>query len=222
MLLDIRVLVPLSVIMALLLVSSADGADASSTPLYLSDLEAEVLREMNLARAQPQLYAQVLERRRQYYQGNRFERPGEIALITNEGVSAVDEAIEFLRQVKPVAVLSPSMGISSAARDHVQDQGPSGGTSHQGTDGSRMSDRFNRYGRWSGKIGENISYGRFDAREVVVQLIVDDGVKDRGHRQNLFDPEFRVVGVACGEHSAYEAMCVTAFASAYDEATSTP
>jgi len=222
MLLETRVLILLGVIMTLSLMPSACGADAGSVPLYLSDLEAEVLREMNLARTQPGLYAQVLERRRQYYQGNRFERPGEIALITNEGLSAVDEAIEFLRRVQPLEVLSPSRGMSRTAKDHVQDQGPSGATSHSGTDGSRMVDRFNRYGRWHGKIGENISYGSSDARDVVVQLLVDDGVPSRGHRKNIFDPEFRVAGVACGGHSEYGAMCVTTFASTYDDFPDNP
>ncbi len=85
-----------------------------------------------------------------------------------------------------------------------------------------MCDRANRYGKWSGKIGENISYGRSDARDVVIQLIVDDGLTDRGHRGNIFDPQFRVVGVACGEHSKYRAMCVTTFAAGYDEANGAP
>ena len=85
-----------------------------------------------------------------------------------------------------------------------------------------MCDRANRHGRWTGKIGENISYGRSDARDVVVQLIVDDSLRSRAHRENIFDPEFRIVGVACGEHSTYRAMCVTTFAHGYDEAMSAP
>ena len=110
-----------------------------------------------------------------------------------------------------------SPGISRAARDHVLDQGPSGGLGHLGNDGSRMSDRVSRYGEWSGKIGENISYGRSDAREVVVQLIVDDGSPGREHRQNLFDSEFKLVGLACGQHSEYRSMCVTTFAMDYKD-----
>ncbi len=215
MLLDIRVLIFLGVIMALVLMSSADGADATSP--YLTDLESEVVEEMNLARSEPGRYAQFLEERRQYYRGRRFERPGQVAIITNEGVSAVDEAIDFLRRAKPVGALRPSKGMSTAAKDHVRDQGPSGGTGHRGNDGSQMSDRVKHYGRWTGKIGENISYGRSDARDVVIQLIVDDGIRTRGHRRNMFDPEFRVVGVACGEHVAYRAMCVMTFATGYLE-----
>jgi hypothetical protein len=217
MLLKMRVLILFRTITALLLLSPADGADANSTPPYLPALETEVLEEMNLARTKPARYAKFLEERLRYYRGNRFKRPREIAIITQEGVSAHDEAIEFLRRVKPVAALNPSQGISRAAKDHVEDQGPSGGLGHQGNDGSRMSDRVNRYGEWSGKIGENISYGRSDARDIVIQLIFDDGTPSRGHRKNLFDPEFRVVGVACGEHAGYGVMCVTTFAADYKE-----
>ncbi len=217
MLLNIRILIFLGVIMALLLMSSADGAEVAKAAPYLSDLETGVLLEMNLARTDPRQYAEFLEERRRYYRGNRFEPPGEIAIITNEGVSALDEAIEFLRREKPVGALRPSQGLSRAAQDHVRDQGPSGGLGHDGKDGSRMCDRANRYGKWSGKVGENISYGRSDARDVVIQLIVDDGIRSRGHRTNIFDPDFRIVGVACGEHSGYRVMCVTTFAADYTE-----
>ncbi len=220
MLLDIRILIVLGVVMAMVVMSSADAAGANSTPPYMSALEVGVLREMNLARTEPRRYAEFPEERRRYYRGNRFERPGEIAIITQEGVGAVDEAIEFLRRVKPVGALRPSQGLSRAAQDHVRDQGPSGGLGHRGKDGSRMCDRANRYGKWIGKVGENISYGQYDPRDVVIQLIIDDGLRDRGHRDNIFDPAFRVVGVAFGGHSKYRSMCVTTFAAGHDEAVS--
>jgi len=217
MLPNMRNLILVAVIAALPLLSPAYGAGGSTSTPYLTALEAEVLREMNLARTKPAGYAESLAERRKYFKGKQFKRPREVAILTQEGVSAVDEAIEFLRAIKPVGALRPSPRVSRAARDHVLDQGPSGGLGLRGNDGSRMSDRVSRYGKWTGKIAENISYGRSDAREVVVQLIVDDGTPSRGHRQNMFDPDFRVVGVACGRHAEYRAMCVTTFASAYKE-----
>ena len=48
-------------------------------------------------------------------------------------------------------------------------------------------------------------------------FIIDDGVKDRGHRKNIFDPAFRVVGAHSGGHQDYEWMCVLDFAGAYKE-----
>jgi uncharacterized protein YkwD len=76
---------------------------------------------------------------------------------------------------------------------------------------------MNRYGAWQRKVAENIAYGGRSARGVIVQLIVDDGVPDRGHRMNIFDPEYRVVGVGCGPHVRFGDMCVIDFAAGYLE-----
>ncbi len=65
---------------------------------------------------------------------------------------------------------------------------------------------------WTGSIGENISYGPDDGREVVLQLIIDDGVPDRGHRANIFSPGFRLAGVVCGPHPKFRTICVIDFA----------
>jgi len=58
-------------------------------------LDKEILKELNLARQHPKKYAAFLEQERPYYVGKFIKRPGEITIITNEGVSAVDEAIRF-------------------------------------------------------------------------------------------------------------------------------
>jgi uncharacterized protein YkwD len=109
-----------------------------------------------------------------------------------------------------------------SARDHVRDQGPRGVVGHESSDGSTFDDRVRRYGRWGISLTENISYGPSGARDVVIDLIVDDGVKDRGHRHNIFDPVAKVVGVACGRHTTYGYMCVMDFAGAYIEGAATP
>ncbi len=204
-------------IIALSLFPPVQSAADDSGTAYLSAIEAQILREMNLARTRPAGYADFLAERRKYYKGTRFKQPREGATETQEGLAALDDAIEYLQKVGPAAALTPSPGISHAARDHVLDQGPSGGLGHQGNDGSRMADRVSRYGNWSGKLAENISYGQLDAREVVVQQIVDDGTPGRDHRMNLLDPDFHKVGVACGRHEEYGVMCVTTFATEYEE-----
>jgi hypothetical protein len=52
------------------------------------------------ARTDPQHYATLAEMR-PYFNGNNLERPGEIILVTREGVAAVDAAIQFLRSTAP-------------------------------------------------------------------------------------------------------------------------
>ena len=45
-----------------------------------------------------------------------------------------------------------------------------------------------------------------------MQLIIDDGVPDRGHRRILFSPAYTQVGVGCGPHPEWRRMCVLDFA----------
>jgi uncharacterized protein YkwD len=95
--------------------------------------------------------------------------------------------------------------------------GPIGGRGHKGRDGSQPWDRMARFGKWIGRAGENIDYGVRDARAIVVRLIVDDGVRSRGHRKNIFSRDFRVAGAASGYHATYGGMCVINFAGGFIE-----
>jgi uncharacterized protein YkwD len=184
---------------------------------FLSPFESRVVEEINRVRTQPSAYAEHLERLRVYYRGQEVHRPGEAILITQEGLPALEEAIDFLRTADPVAALTASRGLSKSAADHARDQAESGLLGHLGTDGSQPWERMNRNGDWAGTAAENISYGHNDARGVVIQLLVDDGVPDRGHRLNIFNPDYRFIGVACGPHPAFRMMCVMDFAADYKE-----
>jgi len=184
---------------------------------YLSSLENAIVYEINMARTNPKGYASFLGKWKRYYDGELLKIPGEAILMTQEGVTAVNEAIGSMRSTNPASRLNPSKGMSSGARDHVTDQGSSGSSQHKGSDGSQPWDRVNRYGTWEKSIAENIAYGSDKARNIVMHLIIDDGVSSRGHRKNIFNPDFRVIGVACGHHRTYRTVCVITFAGGYKE-----
>ena len=57
-----------------------------------------------------------------------------------------------------------------------------------------------------GVWGEIIAYGHDEALKIISQLIVDDGVADRGHRTNIFKEGFKVLGSFTGPHSRYRHM----------------
>jgi len=191
--------------------SEVDKADT------LSPLERTVVDEINLARSAPKDYASFLEQFKKYYHGKLIKLPNETSILTQEGVSALVEAVQFLRSMKPVPLLSPSKGMSWAAKDHVKDLGLSGASQHGGSDKSQPWDRLNRYGTWQRVIGEIISFGHDGARDIVMSLIIDDGVPHRGHRKNIFNADFRFIGVACGEHPDYRTICAITLAGGYIE-----
>jgi len=182
---------------------------------YLTEMERAVIDEMNLARRDPAAYATFVEQfRAQHLEGTIFNVDG-VRLRTEEGLPAVDEAIAFLKKARRVGVLRPVEGLSKAADDHAKDLGPKGMVGHTGSDGSTTAQRVSRRGRWLKTVGENISFGCRDARRIVVQLIIDDGVPDRGHRENMYNGDFGVVGVAIAPHTTYGTCCVIDYAGGF-------
>jgi uncharacterized protein YkwD len=135
---------------------------------------------------------------------------------TKEGTRAFDEAIRFLQNATPQTPLTFSPGMSRAAADHCAEQG-GGGMSHRGRGGSSTGDRINRYGTWSGSWGENLACGRSGAREIVMALIIDDGLRSRKHRANIFSRNFNYAGAAVGSHAKYRTICSIEFAGGYAE-----
>ena len=197
-----------------LLALALAAASPARAAVDLQTLDDAVAAEVNFARTQPQAYAETLKPFRALFHGKLVKVPSHVHQIrTDEGVAAVDEAIAFLERQAPLRPLSPNPVLASSAADHMRDQGPTGDIGHTGADGSILPGRIERYGVWVGVIAEDIGYGYDTGPEVVRQLIVDDGVADRGHRVNIFNPRLRLLGVACGPHKVYQTMCVLDFGS---------
>lgn len=183
---------------------------------YLTEFEKEVILEINKLRSNPALYAkEFIEPLASNYNGKKFFYPGDLPLITTEGVKAIFECVQYLQMVQPVPVLIPDKGLTQAAVDHVTDQSKSGKTGHKGRDQSGFRDRIERYGKWTVRIAENIAYGGISPQQVVIYLLIDDGVASRGHRKNFMNKDFTLVGVAEGNHPDYKRMCVMEFAARF-------
>jgi hypothetical protein len=181
-----------------------------------TEAEIAVVREINKIRRFPKEYAKYLRALGSRFEGTLWRLRDHVPIRTNEGRPAVIEAAEFLEQVEPVMeLITYSEALHLAARDHVADQGPSGQTGHVGTTGARLRDRIKRYGQFESLIGEVINYGDETPRMTVIQLVIDDGVPDRGHRHTLFNPQFRAAGAAIGYHRDYGTMVVVDLADAF-------
>lgn len=198
--------------------SRASKAPAGKGGDGLSDMERGIAEEINRLRRDPRAFARVLTTYRGYYDGPLLRLPGQsMAIRTFEGVAAVDEAIAVARKSKRRGPLALSAGLSRAARAHAREIGQAGTIAHQGRDGSSPFDRMQRHGRVLGRSGENIGTGHGDAATMVIDLFVDDGVANRGHRVNLMEPRYQVVGVGCAPHRDYGTVCVMGFAEGFEE-----
>jgi hypothetical protein len=211
---------PLAVALALTLLAPAVAAE-DGQPLAppappgfdYGALEAEVVREVQALRRAPAAWADHLEARRVDYDGDVRREPDGIDLLVEEGVAALDEAVSVLRATGRLPRVAPSPALVRAARVHARDLDAHDATGHEGSDGSQPHERIARFARLEGLTAENITFGPRTGREVVMGLVIDDGVPDRGHREILLTPELVQIGVACGPHPGYGVVCVMNLAS---------
>ncbi len=191
-------------------------AVALAGPAAALTLDEAVLDEINYARTQPQAYAEVLRDYRNSYNGLLVDDPREPGdHMTREGVRAVDEAIRFVERQPPLPPLAAGEVLVRAAADHAAAQGRRGSVGHISADGMTPGQRVARRGGGI-YVSETIAYGFADPVAIVRQLIVDDGVADRGHRKVIFDPRLRYAGAGCGPHPVYTSMCVIDFSPTAD------
>jgi len=175
------------------------------------------VHELNWVRTRPAEAADGLRARLEHYQGREYFPPGKpgTCIVTKEGPAVVREAIAVLLALDPLGSLGESseVGLAFAGEDHIADIGQTGTASHSSSDGTSSGDRAHRYGTFS-KFGECLWYGSdaHDARSIVLDLIIDDGVPSRGHRNGVLNPEYDTVGVAYGHHTTFGMMAAMEFA----------
>lgn len=185
---------------------------------YLSPLEKEIIYEINLLRSNPAKYANnYIAPLAKNYKSKMLIYPGDNPLKTVEGVGALQECLRVLNKTQSLSLVYPSRGLTKAANDHVRDQSKTGKTGHRGKDRSNVKERIERYGNWKVRIAENIAYGGFSARQIVIYLLIDDGISDRGHRKTFLHPAYKMVGVATGTHPGYKSMWVMDFAGSFTD-----
>src|SRR5437588_6070547 len=114
-------------------------ARENSAPEETTVSASAVIREINLARENPSLYATFVAE----------ARPSHMI----EHGRAVDEAVHFLKKARPLPPLALSAGMCHAAADHCAEQ-IDGQLGHDGNDRSSPGERISRYGTWSISWGE--------------------------------------------------------------------
>ena len=169
---------------------------------------ADLVRVINFLRESPSSFVDELEiHMSTFIDDTMYERTAngqKIHIRTNEGRAAVLSAIEFLRNQEPVCCMEGSPFLEKATTDHAVDLNSNQLAGHEGSDGSTVASRVERYASWSGCMAEIIDIGfNKSAMDVVVSLVVCDGVPSRGYRTNILDPSFKFIGSSIGPHGDF-------------------
>ena len=200
-----------------------DSLNTAKNCLYMSPIEREMVYEINRVRTDPKSYIQYLQPKLKYAK-DKLESLGkggknysvtftssvkngkEIKTvdttwhyINEEEVKAITTLINDLTKLKKLSVLKPDSGIYNAAKKHAIDQHEHGWKlMHTGSDGSSPWDRIVKFSPTMSFGNENIAGNSsqiITARDIVIQLLIDDGIPGYGHRYNLLDPSW--THVAC-------------------------
>ena len=186
-------------------------------PEVKSNYENELWTEINRARTTPQAFVSLIEAMRTNFEGKNYHYPGtHTTRATQEGVSAVDGAITFLKSQKAVEPVQLSDGLSLSCRDLVKLAAETKNFGSLETD-EQSTARLTRYGRWSGKLFQNLAVGNLSPQDVVITWIIDDGNSSRDHRSSIFNPEVHFVGISSGPHIELARTTAACFTSKFTD-----
>lgn len=181
-----------------------------ATNIDFEELKQSVLTEINRVRADPTSFIPILEEYKTYFKDNNniLYRPNQVPIETYEGDAAYDDTIRFLRKQRPVQTLTFDERLAKAAQEHASDLGPLGMFTHDSKDGKNASERIDKYCEWEVACCENIDLGGKSGVDVVVALLVDDGVDKKLHREHVFRSELTHIGIGSCAHKDFETITV--------------
>lgn len=163
-----------------------ESANTAKDVDYLTDDEKQVIMLCNLARCNGPKFAKTyLDKWLEGKTRNEYTR----------------SLYEDLSKITKLPMLKPNEILYSTAKKHAIDMGETGQQGHDSSDGTSFGKRVMKvYGPHL--IGENCSYGIQDPQEMVIVLLIDDGVKNLGHRKNILNEQFNEIGVSIKPHNS--------------------
>lgn len=125
-----------------------------------------------------------------------------------DNTEAIKSLNAELKSLKPMEEFYVDDELQSLAVNYAISSGAKGQVGHY-----QFSQRFKGILKQGKLCGENCQYGYNTALEIVMDLLIDEGVSNYGHRKNMLNPQFKLVGTAIRPHKKYEVCCVIEFSS---------
>lgn len=160
-----------------------DAATAQSTD-YLNNKEKEIVYLLNLVRNNPKLFWETYAQN--YISENKLEK--------NSYTKSLKEDLFALKTIK---YLIPDADLQKMSEELALSQEKSGKTGY-----GNFNERFKKLPRKfkDSVIAENVYYGTFEAEQVVMIWLIDNGEKGTPHRTEILNPKNKFIGVSIKTH----------------------
>lgn len=182
-----------------------EAANTAKSVSYLVDDEKKLIFYGNLARLNPTLFLEKIV----------------IPYTQNDESEYVSSLKSDLKKMSPTHAHIPHKPLAEAAKFHAEDMGKAGNVGHTSTDGTSFGDRLKKYVKMSG-MAENCSYGKEKPIDILMQLLIDEGVANKGHRISILSPNYHSIGVSIKPHKTYRFNAVQDFSTIKPEAITNP
>lgn len=172
-----------------------EKANTAADSTYLTAEEKEIIYYTNLVRLDPKLF------------GNTFVK--HYIDSTGKASNFTKSLLKTLEKTKPMGVLTPSKKLHETAKSHATEFGKKGTTGH-----GSLKKRFAKYQEECGCIiAENCYYGKSNALNIVIELLIDEGIANLSHRNNILNRELTRTGLFIAPHKTFTRNCVIDYSS---------
>ena len=181
-----------------------------------------IINEIDFARMHPQEFLQKLEKIQKLINESDSEDQNTLLIKSvpftyNDLSLNLQNAIEFLKEQKPIEGLTYNESISNGCNDLLNVLMMHDGFNENELNNPRYSllNRMHSNGTPFGEIYELIDYGMFDPEFIVINFILGDDDDNKIDRSIIFNPNLKTVGIASGILPSDKVCTVIDFAEDY-------
>ena len=159
---------------------------------YMNEEEKKVVYILNMARMNPQLFCRTVVKKFPVLAGKN-------SMVNSEYYRSL---VKKLNSMKKLELLQPDQKLYTSAQCHAYTSGVKGYVGHDRQDDSCGSKRYFN--------GECCDYGHNKAIDILMALLVDEGVPSLGHRDICFS-SYKTLAVSIQPHSQWSYNAVLDF-----------
>ena len=173
----------------------------------------QLVDEITQARTDPKSYADKVEAYIPHFKDLILRLPNtNVGIKTQEGADAYKECVNYLRNTKiECEAQIPSKGLTKIADELLvvvqKDPSQIGSVN--------MNELIDKYGSFTGAFNRVMECGGTTPEQVVVNILVSDGDKNRSQRDALLNKSLKRIGVASGKHDIYKNATIIIFSTTF-------